>query len=396
MRPRCVAHVLAPDVSLDAAGLLSGFRAKGWNAHLISDRAGQAVLEHIAALPDDVVVRYVHPPPRGRRAGRSGQTVRLLERLLGSCVRHPLAVAAILGPRGAPGTGRNRDRYGDAVLAALRPRIAHFHSADAAEGRIAFSHRLGAKAVVSLSDAYLAAVDRVRSDLPWLEAADALVLPASPIARRAVGQGLPANRCVMLALPVAGGQATRLEVGDGLRILSIGELSWRQGYEHGIHAARLLLDRGIDCRYRLVGDGSHKGALRFARRQLGIEDRVELIGRLEAPDIGRQLAWADVLLDPAVADVPDGLVELAIELGVPVVAARGTPPAAPEGVEHVRRRDPGALAARLAEIAAAPDLLERRVARAASVEEPLSLEALVERLESLYLGLLEEREPSGP
>jgi glycosyltransferase involved in cell wall biosynthesis len=394
--PLSVAHVLGPGTAFDAAGMLARLQAGGWDAHLICDGAGELAMEGIAALPDEVVLRCVHPPPPGRRAGRARVTARLLVRLAGSLARNPPTVASTHRPPGATGPRRWWDGYGWAVIAALRPQIVHFHSVDAAGGRIAAARRLGAKAVVTLSDGYLAAVEQMRGDLAWLQAADALVVPSGPIARRAMRNGLPAERSVMLPLPVLRREPPDPGAGDCLRILSIGELTWRQGYEHGIHATRLLLDRGIDCRYRLAGSGSHEGALRFARRQLGIEDRVELVGGPERLDLGRQLAWADVLVDPSVADVPDGFVELAGELGLPVVAARRAPSGpAVDHVFEVRRRDPRALAARLAEIAAAPGLLEGRAARAAALEQPLTVEALVERLEALYLRLHEGRSPVG-
>ena len=46
-----------------------------------------------------------------------------------------------------------------------------------------------------------------------------------------------------------------------LRILSVGRLDWKKGYEYALPAVRGLLDRGIEVEYRVVGEGSHRPAV---------------------------------------------------------------------------------------------------------------------------------------
>jgi glycosyltransferase involved in cell wall biosynthesis len=215
-----------------------------------------------------------------------------------------------------------------------------------------------------------------------------IVVPAGPIGRRALDRGLLPTSCYVLPSPTrASPESTG---GAELRILSIGELTWRQGYEHGIHAVRLLLDRGVACRYRLIGTGNHEGALRFARSQLGVEREVELVGSIETAPLGQELASADVFLDPAVAKSPTTFASLAVELGAPVVTTRDLLRDDAAEVIRARRRDPGALAEGLIGLAAASDVVARRAARASSIEESPSLAAVTDRLAELYLQLLNE------
>jgi glycosyltransferase involved in cell wall biosynthesis len=377
-----------------AVELLRGFRASGWDAHLIWVGSGDDLSDAVADVSDEAVRCCVHPPPRGRRAGRGRVTGRLVLRLARGVVGDPFATAPSLQPWSRRQRPPQRDLYRSAVIAALRPQILHFLSAEVAEGRIGVARRLPTKTVVTLSEGRLLAPERLR-DLGSLETADAIVVPPGPIARRAMKEGLPAERCVTLAPPLDRHERTDPGRAEDLRIVSIGELTWRGGFEHGIHATRLLVDRGIDCRYRIAGRGSHEGALRFARRELGMEEQVELLGDVERVDLRRELAWADVLVDPSVADVDDGLVELARELRLPIVVARrGVTGPAEDGVLTVPRRNPAALAARLAEIAASPDLRKRRAERAAPLEPPVTTAALADRLQAIYLHLLEERLPT--
>ncbi len=55
-----------------------------------------------------------------------------------------------------------------------------------------------------------------------------------------------------------------------LRILSIGRLEWKKGYEYALQAARMLRERGIHFEYRIIGDGEFHTATAYARYQLGL------------------------------------------------------------------------------------------------------------------------------
>ncbi len=62
-----------------------------------------------------------------------------------------------------------------------------------------------------------------------------------------------------------------------LRLISSGPLIWEQGFEHSVHAVRLLLDMGVECTYRLLGEGLYLVAVAFARHQLGLAERVDIV-----------------------------------------------------------------------------------------------------------------------
>jgi glycosyltransferase involved in cell wall biosynthesis len=132
-----------------------------------------------------------------------------------------------------------------------------------------------------------------------------------------------------------------------LRILSAGELSWTQGYEHALQAISELVDSGIDCEYRVVGAGAYEGALRYAAYQLGLGRAVEFHDPAAAP-LSEHLRWADVLVNAAIATSAVVGLREARAAGVPVVA---TDAAIPDGVP---RRDSSALREALAGLAAQP------------------------------------------
>lgn len=120
-----------------------------------------------------------------------------------------------------------------------------------------------------------------------------------------------------------------------LRILSAGRLEWERGYEYAIQAVALLAERGVECEYRILGEGPYLDALLFARHQMGAGPRVRFVPPGDRP-ADELLRWADVFLDAAVAGGPSPATEDAAALGLPVVSTGGDVP--------LPRRDHRALA----------------------------------------------------
>lgn len=66
--------------------------------------------------------------------------------------------------------------------------------------------------------------------------------------------------------------------GEGLILLSIGRLHEQKNFELAVKACRVLLDRGIDVQWNIIGEGPERGRLVDLVASLGLEDRVRLLG----------------------------------------------------------------------------------------------------------------------
>jgi glycosyltransferase involved in cell wall biosynthesis len=248
--------------------------------------------------------------------------------------------------------------FGDR-LRTLRPDIVHFHSGWSAAKGLANGQLAESKIVIGFrADGQdLGMPEALRSR------ASRLLFPERAALERAIERGFPAERAaVMHAPPVEPlPERERASRATGtLRIVSAGALTWQQGYEHSVHAVRLLLDMGVECSYRIVGDGGHVQAVAFARHQLGLGEHVQLISPNGSGELAAELRSADVFVDPAVADTtsPIGIAS-AQRYGVPLVAtARSTPLPDEVGIT-VPRRDPQAIAAAVARLASDDALRER-------------------------------------
>jgi colanic acid/amylovoran biosynthesis glycosyltransferase len=105
-----------------------------------------------------------------------------------------------------------------------------------------------------------------------------------------------------------------------IRIISVGRLTWRKGYDYAIQAMKLLKDRGISFQYTIVGAGEHLQAIQFMIAEFGLEDNVHLKGSLNKEEVKAELSKSDIFLQ---ASVSEGFCNAVIEaqaMALPVVS----------------------------------------------------------------------------
>lgn len=178
-------------------------------------------------------------------------------------------------------------------------------------------------------------------------------------------------------------------------ILAVGRLIEKKGFEYLVHACALLCNRGVDLRCKIVGSGERETQLRQLVDQLGVGERVELLGPLPREQLIALLPQASVLAAPCVVGSDgnrDGLPTVLIEAmarGVPVVATDVT--GIPELVRHaetgliVKQRDALALASAIERLLGDRELAAR-LARAGRriVEERFDVRRNVGSLRLLF------------
>lgn len=138
-------------------------------------------------------------------------------------------------------------------------------------------------------------------------------------------------------------------------VLGVGRLVEKKGYDTLLRACAMLRDRGVDYRLRLGGEGPAWGGLQRLVHDLDLDDRVTFLGPLEANEVQREYAGADVFalpcrqLDDGDRDGLPNVVVEALVHGIAVVST--TLPGLQEAITHeeggllVEPDDPEALAA---------------------------------------------------
>ncbi len=291
------------------------------------------------------------------------QSTRALRRLAGA----PRAARkTYLADRSASLRHRMKDLVVDADLVALAPDVVHFEFGSLAPGRMHLGARLGCAVTVSFRgyDLNYVGLDRPgQYEEVWAHA-DRVHLLGEDLWRRARRRGAPATLAHSLIAPALDTSAiTPRAPRPGalgshdrpLRVISVGRLHWKKGYDYALEAIGTLRARDIAVEHRIIGDGELLEAVAFWRHQLDLDQVTNLLGAVAPHEVADHYRWADVMLHAATSE---GFCNAVIEAqahGLPVVCSDADGLA--ENVEDgttglvVPRRDPDALAAALERLA---------------------------------------------
>jgi colanic acid/amylovoran biosynthesis glycosyltransferase len=301
------------------------------------------------------------------------------------------------------------EALGRARLSRLRPDVVQFEWESAAVYWLPLYDRWGAPVVVSCHGGGLnvhprtGSSERVVREYPTVfRRAAAVHVVSEALAKEASRYGVAPER-TWLIRPAVDPDVFRPDPSaarpdDVLRVVAIGELIWRKGYDYALQAVRVLVDAGIELRFDILGgEPPPGGAMRSDRprilytiHDLGLSEQVRLHGEVSSAEVRRLLQGADVLLHSAVSEgIPVAVLE-AMSCRVPVVVtdAGGTREAVRDGVEGfvVPPREPAELARRLRTLAE-DDALRKRLG-AAGRERVLAHFTLAQQTRS-YLELYE-------
>ncbi len=298
--------------------------------------------------------------------------------------------------------------YQDAEILLLKPDLLHFEFGAPAAQRMYLKELLGCKTAVSFRGYDLNFTqfqDPLYYEPVWRQA-DGLHLLGEDLWRRAQMRGCPAEKSHTLIPPAidsvffkpgteGNNNAILGSTDNPLRILSVGRLDWRKGYEYNLQAVQLLVEQGLHCQYRILGGGEYLEAVAFARHQMELETEIELLGPQPHQEVRRQMQWADVFLHLAVSEGFCNAVLEAQAMQLPVVCsdAGGLPENVTDGESGfvVARRDPWAAAEKLRLLASEP-LLRQRLGFAGRVRiiKHFQLENQICSFENFYLQILKE------
>ncbi|HET9644025.1 MAG TPA: glycosyltransferase family 4 protein, partial [Burkholderiaceae bacterium] len=85
---------------------------------------------------------------------------------------------------------------------------------------------------------------------------------------------------------------------DQMLVLSVGRLQRRKGFDHVVRTLPGLLQRGFDVHHALVGIGEDWNYLEQLAEQLGVRDRVHLLGNISPEDLPRWYNACDLFAMP--------------------------------------------------------------------------------------------------
>jgi glycosyltransferase involved in cell wall biosynthesis len=187
-------------------------------------------------------------------------------------------------------------------------------------------------------------------------------------------------------------------------LICVASLQDYKGHPYLVDACARLRDAGLDFVCLCVGEGEDRPQIEARIAELGLGERVRLLGRQPRAEVSRLMAEADAMVLPSVVTasgkmegIPVALMEaLATELPAVATAISGVPELIRDGETGllVPERDPAAIADAVLRLSASPDLGERLARNGrALVEREFDLRRNAAALRELLAHEQPRREP---
>jgi len=236
--------------------------------------------------------------------------------------------------------------------------------------------------------------------------ADMLAACSRGVKEHMVGQGIPAERVRVIynginlqtleRLRPLEDVRTDMAISDGQPIIGVAaHLTAKKGQRYVVEATALLKDRHPNLLCYLLGEGEQRAELEQLARDLGVADRVRLLGfRTDAVDLMQAM---DIVVLPSVAKEGLGLCLLeASALRKPVIGSDA--PGIDEAIDRDRTgllvapRQADALADAIDGLIRDRELRDRMgIAGRERVERLFSLNQMVESTEKLYYEMIDAK-----
>ncbi len=196
-----------------------------------------------------------------------------------------------------------------------------------------------------------------------LERATLVHCVSDDILQQAVSLGLNPDKAAIIhpAVDTAFFVPSLTRIDDGVfRVVMVGSLVWAKGYEYALSAIRQLAEMNVPVICTIIGDGPEKARVEFTIQDLGLSDKVQLLGKRSPEQVREILQNSDVFLLSSLSEGISNAVLEAMACGLPIVTTDcgGMREAVTDGVEGyiVPVRDPQAIAQALFDLWEQPDL----------------------------------------
>ncbi|MCR8666364.1 glycosyltransferase [Aestuariibaculum sp. M13] len=180
-----------------------------------------------------------------------------------------------------------------------------------------------------------------------------------------------------------------------IKLLSAGRLVKLKGFDFAIRVVKVLLDKGYNVEYSIVGEGVEKENLAALVKTLGLETKITLLGKQTQEDLKHLYATHDIFIMSSVTDdtgraEAQGVVTAEAQaMGLPVVAfnSGGVPYTMKDGETGylVAEKDITSMAKAIIKIITFEDIYTKMSASAiAFVHSEFSSTLMLQRFLTLY------------
>jgi glycosyltransferase involved in cell wall biosynthesis len=209
-----------------------------------------------------------------------------------------------------------------------------------------------------------------------------------------VSRGLPSEKFVVIpnGVDLDSFSQTRTNSEAIVKAVCVARFIPRKRHDLLLHALARIRESGVDMQCELIGYGPMRRQIEAVTRELGLDDRVIVVGSVSPEEVCLRLAGADVFVLTSQWEGMPGSVLEAMAAGLPVVASKvnGTSEVIQDGVTGflVPQDDADATAEALIRLARDPELRQRMGAAGRErITQHFSVARMVSEKEELYTRL---------
>ncbi|HET9662110.1 MAG TPA: glycosyltransferase, partial [Thermomicrobiales bacterium] len=202
----------------------------------------------------------------------------------------------------------------EGLLSRLKPDLVHFEFGHSSVPHLLTCRVQGVRTVVSFRGFDICyhglEIPGYYSEV-W-KFADVIHCRSEGIWQRCLQRGCPADKphtVIVGGIDVEyfdpGGRAHGMIAGTAdrpFRMLSVGRLVWKKGHEYSVEALAKLVEQGIEAELNIIGSGVQDRAIRFAAFDLGVLERVNLLGSKPRNEVRSEMRKADVFVMPSLSE----------------------------------------------------------------------------------------------
>lgn len=181
---------------------------------------------------------------------------------------------------------------------------------------------------------------------------------------------------------------------DDVVLISVGRLAKEKNFETLITAVVPVIRKNPQVRLVILGEGEERSGLEALAEELGVAERVNLIGTIPFDEVPNYLKAADIFCFASITET-QGLVTLeAMAVGLPVVAveATGTRDAVQDGAEGLLTpNEAEALTAALTKMVEDETMRQKMAETAVHKANEFDIQKLAKRLVQVYEEAIEAR-----
>jgi colanic acid/amylovoran biosynthesis glycosyltransferase len=198
--------------------------------------------------------------------------------------------------------------YINANLLKLNADWIHFGFATMAIGRETVPKAIGAKLAVSFRgyDIGVYPLDKPNCYSKLWEHASKVHYISDDLYHKGLKLGLPSSipaQKITPAININLFQSTKPNASSSKpSFLTIGRLHWKKGFVEMLKALAELKTKGIDFQYKIIGEGNDYERVAYAAYKLGIQDKVEFLGKLKHEEVISRLHETDYYLQYSIQE----------------------------------------------------------------------------------------------